>query len=90
MPSTKKTVLDGYYASGDCECFCFDKRTFEQAMQETSEACDRLATCGDRECAWADPDEGNRVYPDALLPDHGRRRGRWTIVVTFEPESELP
>jgi hypothetical protein len=82
-PVVKTTVLDGYYASGDHECFCFDRwdgpdayyAAFPDSMDERR---------------WRMMDE-NRVYPDHLLPDELRFNhpfGRWTITVEFEPLQE--
>ena len=74
----KSTVLDGYCASGDCECFCFDKRTSEEVQKDAGlEVEQRVAR--DDEC---------RVYPNDILPDTGHRRGRWVITVEFIPEGE--
>lgn len=82
---TKTTVLEGHYASGDCECFCFDThhpehdhyaalRTWLQTHEDVTDIPAELVydTC---------------LYPNALLPDGvERRKGRWTITVAFEPE----
>lgn len=84
-PVTKTTVLDGYYASGDYECFCFDKwdgpEAYSQAFPYSP---DRDLEQTDKEIAAQD---ANRVYPDDLVPD-GAHYGRWTITVEFEPLPE--
>jgi hypothetical protein len=90
----KTTTLPSHLASGDCECFCFDARTlaekkelrlaFEKSVSEASakgESYDALYT------AYLTGEDTSRVYPNALLPDTGGRKGRWKIVVEFEPES---
>ena len=90
----KTTMLPSHLASGDCECFCFDARTlaekkelrlaFEKSVSEASakgESYDALYT------AYLTGEDTSRVYPNALLPDTGGRKGRWKIVVEFEPES---
>lgn len=88
---TKTTVLDGYYATGDLECFCFDKHAGPDAHRAaTAEARKRHGDLCDQElydeAIALDPDEC-RIYPEVFLPEEaGRRRGRWTITVRFEPE----
>jgi hypothetical protein len=76
----KVTVLDGYCASGDCECFCFDKRSWEEQAQERSLPTEQRVERHD-EC---------RVYPNDILPDTGKKRGRWVITVEFTPETAVP
>lgn len=66
----KVTVLDGHYASGDHECFCFDKLDGPFAYEGTTE--ERIAA-----------QDANRVYPHSLLP-RGANYGRWRITVEFE------
>lgn len=84
---SKTTVLDGYYATGDYEAFCFD--THEGPREHNT------ATEKARE-AWYEDSENRpdpdacRVYPDNLLPevdrDAGRPFGKWSISVTFTPK----
>jgi hypothetical protein len=86
---SKTTVLDGHYASGDCECFCFDRCSGPEehdAPYRAYWARVRDGNVGENE----EPpvvDESCRVYPRVLLPEGSDdRKGRWTITVTFEPE----
>lgn len=71
------TVLDGYYASGDYECFCFDRLDGPDEYHERWPDFEQVA----ERCAAHD---ANRVYPNGLLPK-GARYGRWTITVEYEP-----
>jgi hypothetical protein len=72
---SRTTVLDGYYATGDLECFCFDKHEAPWA--------DEHGEPGE----FYDYDQC-RVYPDDLIPEGiGRVRGRWTVTVTFVPDA---
>lgn len=69
-------------ASGDCECFCFDKRTVEQKQADQSlnlrERCEK--------------DDEARIYPNDLLPEEiaysneEKTFGRWRITIEFWPE----
>jgi len=84
---TKTTTLDGHYASGDCECFCFDTHHPDHDHGAALRAwvedhCDGPGVDVPEEVVRDDC----RVYPDALLPEGVKgRKGRWTITVTFEP-----
>lgn len=88
-------------ASGDCECFCFDRRTVAEDERDSS-----LGKDGD---FWSREnleermrrDDEARIYPDALLPEEAKvgpcgvsaRRGRYRITIEFEPavdEVEAP
>lgn len=70
----KSTTLEGFYATGDHECFCFDRHNGPFECRNV-----RLAS------GQEDPD-ACRVYPNDLLPEDIRgKRGRWTITVEFEP-----
>lgn len=92
---TKTTVLDGYYATGDFECFCFDKHDGPTEHDEAaaplwkawSDANERGA--GEEELNAIPIPDDCREYPDNLLPDGTEhRKGKWTITVVFEPEEE--
>ena len=89
---TKTTVLDAHYASGDYECFCFDRHYGPEEHEDAilpqrvafAKWCDENP---DSEEVGPDIDESCRVYPNELIPDNSRgKRGRWTITITFEPE----
>ncbi len=85
---TKTTVLDGHYASGDCECFCFDTHDPEHdhgaALREWMKANPEPTNADVPEELV---DDSCRTYPNALLPEGSdKRKGRWTITITFEPE----
>lgn len=85
---TRTTVLEGYYATGDWESFCFDKHDGPESHSEWRK------TSGEwRKTSELDEDLENscRVYPDDLLPntEGTLRKGRWTITITFVPEEEL-
>lgn len=75
---TKSTYLEGYYATGDYQCFCFDTH---KGPSEHRAAQANLPEDRDRdEC---------RTYPGDLLDKEMMgRRGRWTINVEFEPYEE--
>lgn len=78
-PLVKVTEFVGE-ASGDCECFCFDRRTDEQ------QTADRSADYAER----AEREHEARLYPNELLPegcrvDHRGIRGRWRVTVEFWP-----
>lgn len=80
MKFTKITILDGHYASGDWECFCFDTHIGPLVHENML----RRGADGD---GSDDPEPDCRTYPTALIPDEARgRKGRWTITVEFEPE----
>lgn len=67
---TKSTTLEGYYATGDYECFCFDTHKGPEEHRKVTKG-------SHTEC---------RVYPDELVPEGTRGKlGRWTITVEFEP-----
>jgi hypothetical protein len=67
--AVKHTVLDGYYATGDHECFVFDKHAdpFEHGDAGTS----------DNDCRVYP----HALMPEGTED----RRGRWTVTVAFEP-----
>jgi len=81
----KETILEGYFATGDYEAFCFDKHdgpaTHENAVRP-SEPDEHGAWL-----AWAKWSESCRVYPRTFLPEgtYGKK-GRWRITVEFDPE----
>lgn len=89
MSSKKTTVLEGYYNSGDYECFCFDKLEspglqyedpmFQRWLHWDEEVDGPMPV----EMEAYDPDH-NRVYPEDLMPCQGKRYGKWTITVEFE------
>lgn len=90
MKLTKTTVLDGYYATGDCEAFVFDKcRGWDEhtaPMREWRNA--HLDSLDGEEMPEALWDDHCRTYPNALLPEGSDgRKGRWVITIEFE---ELP
>jgi hypothetical protein len=73
---TKSTTLEGYYASGDYECFCFDRHDGPEEHRKAYGAKWNRGVADD-EC---------RVYPGDFLPENtDGKRGRWTITVEFEP-----
>lgn len=75
---TKSTTLEGYYATGDCECFCFDTHEGPEAHRAAQEKMDPAVRY--------DPDRSCRTYPSDLLPEGTDGKvGRWTITVEFEP-----
>lgn len=85
---SKTTVLNGTYASGDCECFCFDTHDPEfdhgAALREWMKANPNPSNDDVPEHLV---DDSCRTYPNALLPEGSdKRKGRWTITITFEPE----
>jgi hypothetical protein len=97
MSAKKVTEFIGR-ASGDTECFCFDRRTI--AEQERDESLVRedgtrdYEAIAEREVAEERAGRG-RVYPGALLPDGTSASadnawtapfGRWRITIEFEPE----
>lgn len=70
-------------ASGDCECFCFDKRTREEIERVNRRCPDGFENMDELIRSQSD----GRIYPDALLPDGTRGvRGVWRITVEFTPE----
>jgi len=83
---SKTTVLHDCYATGDYEAFCFD--THEGPREHCK------ATAKAREAYYEDRKQPNpekcRVYPEALLPEVDRNKGRpfgkWEIKVTFTPK----
>lgn len=81
-PIRKVTEFIGQ-ASGDCECFCFDRRTPQQLEEDT------------KVDDWQRDDE-NRIYPGALLPgeSHNEYRGvhgAYRITIEFWPgATEVP
>jgi hypothetical protein len=84
--STRTTTLEGFYATGDIECFCFDKCPGPHAHRELLEADPRYKAWHDGKLDDFDPDRC-RVYPSDLLPEDTRqRRGTWTITITFTPD----
>jgi hypothetical protein len=73
--STKSTTLVGYFATGDHECFVFDRHKDPIAHSKA------VVAAGGYEKA-----ENCRTYPDELIPEGtAGRRGTWTITVEFEP-----
>ena len=82
----KTTVLDGHYASGDHECFVFDRHRGPEEHNALYR--EWLRTMRD---PTDDPpdhvlDESCRVYPGALIPEGADGQlGRWKITVEFEP-----
>lgn len=75
-PLIKTTTFTGH-ASGDGECFCFDKRTPEQRAKDRQ--------LPGHELAAIEIEQAPQIYPDDLLPEGvGERMGRWTITITFE------
>ncbi len=72
---TKSTTLEGVFASGDHECFCFDEHDGPEAHYKAVEAAGGFDNHNER-C---------RTYPGELIPEGTRgKRGRWTITVEFE------
>lgn len=75
MSDTKVSEFVGR-ASGDCECFCFDRRTREQSEYDGTLTTRTQIT----------RDRLNRIYPHDLLPDWNEKRmGTWRITVEFTP-----
>jgi len=71
---SKTTVFDGHYATRYGGVLCLDAQLGPNAMR-----------------AYRADGTSCRVYLDALLPDGSeRRKGRWTIVVTFEQSRHDP
>lgn len=75
VPVRKVTEFVGQ-ASGDCECFCFDRRTSEEIAQHRFSHTEE----------GRESNDANRIYPHDLLPEVGPARGRWKIIVEFTPE----
>lgn len=88
VSSTKTTVLEGYYATGDQECFCFDECEGPWTHRQKIEADPRYAAWADGEDDAFDIDHC-RVYPTDLIPEgsHGMQ-GTWEITVTFTPTED--
>ena len=85
---TKTTTLEGYFATGDNECFCFDKCCSPLEHYDSIKADPRYAKWLANEAEF-DPDHC-RVYPSELLPEGtGWRRGTWTITVTFTEDENV-
>jgi len=94
----KETILEGYFATGDYEAFCFDKHdgpaAHEEAIRPSEPKLDNLAENSPEERsafeAWQAWDKwagSCRVYPHALLPAGTHmKKGRWKITVEFDPE----
>lgn len=73
---TKSTTLEGYFATGDYECFCFDVHNGPEEH--------RKAHAGKYE--QGEPCDDCRTYPGDLIPEGTQgKKGRWTITVEFEP-----
>ena len=68
----KKVTQFNGQASGDCECFCFDRRS---------------GTINPHKGSWEEK-EAARIYPHDLLPAgvYGVY-GTWRITVEFTPEA---
>lgn len=83
----KETVLEGHYATGDQEAFCFDTHAGPTAHENAvrpSEPEGHGAWL-----AWQKQAESCRVYPLDLLPEGTyQKKGRWKITVEFEPEED--
>lgn len=96
MKYSKTTILENYYATGDYECFCFDKHNspeeHDKAVYTPEYWLHRLSECEIEDCSHCQVDSDEcRVYPNALLPELPEVRnlkGKWTIIVEFEPEEE--
>lgn len=85
---TKTTTLEDFYATGDNECFCFDKCDGPFAHYENLRSrpdYEEWIECSSDRDPEFDPDEC-RVYPNDLIPEEtSGKRGTWTITVTFTP-----
>jgi hypothetical protein len=82
---TKTTTLDDYYATGDNECFCFDKCNGPYAHWQNLKENPRHERWVNGDEPEFDPDHC-RVYPNDLLPEGVKgRHGTWSITVTFTP-----
>jgi hypothetical protein len=79
MKLSKTTILDGHYATGDYECFCFDTHS----GPEDHLAMQTRAADGEFD---DEPYQSCRTYPQELLPVGAEGKGRWTITIEFEPE----
>lgn len=88
MTYEKTTVLDGYFATGDWEAFCFDKHKGPDEHFAARHEFDHLKSALDVDEPLDDPTIRNscRVYPDELLPEAPHAKGRWTITIKFEPD----
>lgn len=78
IPSTPPTAVQVSeftgHASGDMECFCFDRRTYDEMLSDRDEEMRKQI----------DRDKANRIYPNALLPAGvDRKQGRWRVTVEF-------
>jgi hypothetical protein len=69
-------------ASGDSECFCFDRRTPEEQEADLQKPLPEQV----------EAERNARIYPSALLPDGSdrRRMGKWRVTVEFTPDSDEP
>ena len=87
---TRMTEFYGQ-ASGDCECFCFDRRTDSQAAADR-EAMHQAGYEGAEYEAASQREEAGRIYPDELLPEveageyKPKGFGTWKITVEFTPD----
>ena len=87
---TKTTVLEGHYATGDCEAFVWDTHPNpEYHSEEWNKWWDaHRGDPIDEDTPIPEGllDDACRVYPDALMPDGVKgRKGRWRITIEFEP-----
>lgn len=83
-PIKKVTEFDAA-ASGDCECFCFDRRTNEQRQADEG-----LWEVDGGRRALVQLQHEARIYPDHLLPEEARDGhegvyGHYRITVEFWP-----
>jgi hypothetical protein len=83
-PLVKITEFTGYI-SGDGECFCLDKRSRDEELDDINPRTEKEIMKRIKE------DEANRLYPDDLFPEEcapimtdKRGKYKFTIIITAE------
>ena len=81
MEKLTRVVEFAGIASGDGECFCFDRLTVEDRAEVYRKMRDMVGEWPE----WFDPGAG-LMYPSELLPDGSNgRRGIFRITIEFTP-----
>lgn len=95
MKYSKTTEFVGR-SSGDCECFCFDKRDAQKQKSDEEEyykSIDDESLSDEHKHSLYENKRTSRLYPNDLLPlnyNHPDedKFGKWKITVEFEPFQE--